>query len=616
MKAAAIKDKLHKTFCTIRMQILLITVSVIVLISGIITAISYYLVSNNLRQNLLQTSEISLSFLCSSINANIEGVVSYIHTCQKSDKIQKFAMESDTTDNHVKREAHDFITDTYASNSALPSHLVRLVIIGKYRSDIIQLVEASKSTGKVSAQAIMELPYFELLHSNPGKPCTEILPDPFYTARQIPMIPFVYSIQHTYKADETGYIFAEISIDVLTEPIRDYLSDTNNKFYYKIGNTFYRYADYTLIPCKELDIVESDKDIPYTALHDNIFLQSIYNPETKETSLLIAQPLIMENCYVMLCVDEHELSQNILHSFLLILLIIITIASFIGVMMFIVLSRIINVPVNQLQKRIKRIESGDFSYDSSTEWEHELGDIGRTINHLSENVLNLMNQRIEDEKQKKDYEYQMLQSQINPHFMHNTLNSIKWMATIQNAPGIAEMTTALSRLLKNVSNGTTSLISIREELALIQDYFTIQQYRYGGAITLSIHVDDDSLMDCLILRFTMQPLIENAIFHGIEPKGTAGNIQIHIYKDDCNDIHIEVCDDGIGISPDIIGTLLEQHSAIGSSSFFKEIGIDNVHRRLQYEFGERYGLSIASTPGEGTTVTILLPAERREEQNV
>ena len=94
---------------------------------------------------------------------------------------------------------------------------------------------------------------------------------------------------------------------------------------------------------------------------------------------------------------------------------------------------------------MKRIADGDFSRDPSTEWEHELGDIGKNINDLSENVLSLMNQRIEDERQKRDYEYRMLQSQINPHFLYNTLNSIKWMATIQNATGIAEMTTSLSR---------------------------------------------------------------------------------------------------------------------------------------------------------------------------
>lgn len=133
-----------------------------------------------------------------------------------------------------------------------------------------------------------------------------------------------------------------------------------------------------------------------------------------------------------------------------------------------------------------------------------------------------MNKRIEDEKQKQDLEYKMLQSQINPHFIYNTLSSIKWMATIQGADGIAEMTTALSRLLKSISKGTRLLVPIREELAFLEDYCTIQNYRYGGTISFALKVDDPTIYDRGILRFTLQPLVENSIFHGIEPKGVPG----------------------------------------------------------------------------------------------
>lgn len=120
----------------------------------------------------------------------------------------------------------------------------------------------------------------------------------------------------------------------------------------------------------------------------------------------------------------------------------------IGILLMILMNRMITVPVSKLQTRMVRIAGGDFSRDPSVEWEHELGDIGRGINDLSENVSELMEKRLEDEKQKQDLEYKMLQSQINPHFLYNTLNSIKWMATIQGATGISEMTTSLSRLLK------------------------------------------------------------------------------------------------------------------------------------------------------------------------
>ena len=162
--------------------------------------------------------------------------------------------------------------------------------------------------------------------------------------------------------------------------------------------------------------------------------------------------------------------------------------------------------------------------------------------------------RYEDEKQKQDLEYRMLQNQINPHFIYNTLNSIKWMATIQHAPGIAEMVMALSRLLKSISKSNERLVPLYEEFALLNDYFTIQQYRYGGTITLDVsYIEDESLNhSCLIPRFTLQPLVENAIFHGIEPKGSAGEVTLRVERDTANgDVLIHLTDDGKYLSIDI-----------------------------------------------------------------
>ena len=128
---------------------------------------------------------------------------------------------------------------------------------------------------------------------------------------------------------------------------------------------------------------------------------------------------------------------------------------------------------------------------------------------------------------------------------------------------------------------------------------------------MDIQSDDPDLLSCEILKFTLQPLVENAIFHGIEPKGTAGKINIHVYRDEENDIHIDVTDDGVGIAEDMIDRLLFDNNA--SSSFFKEIGLSNVHKRLQYEYGDKYGLSVSSIAGEFTTISILLPFKKCEE---
>lgn len=613
-KINEICGKLHKRFSTIRVRILLCTISLIVLICLIVTSVSYFLVFYNLRQNLIKTSETRLSFLCASIDANIENVTNYVRSCQTSTKLKNFARETDAAGNQAKREARDFVMESYTTNTALPSHLIRMVILGKSRKDIIQVVEPPYSSVTVSADAILSLPYFGLLHSNMEEMPAGILTDSFATAKNVSMIPFLYAIEHPYNDEEIGYIFTEMSLAVITDPIHASLLESDSSFFLTIGDFCYRYQDGSLLPCE--DPFELVKDISGIALNANTVIQTVQNTESGETVTVITRPLKTPGWYLTESVDESQLSGSALSVLFSIVLIIIAAAGLIGLFLSWFLSRTVNVPVRQLQARIRRIEEGDFSRDQSTEWDHELGDIGKTINDLSENVLSLMNQKIEDERQKRDYEYRMLQSQINPHFLYNTLNSIKWMATIQNSPGIAEMTTSLSRLLKDISKGTTSLVSIKHELALLNDYFLIQQYRYGGAITLSFQIDEEALTSCQILKFTLQPLVENAIFHGIEPRGTAGNITIHIYQDSSHDIHIDVTDDCVGMEPEIAATLLESESP-ASSSFFKEIGVSNVHKRLQYEFGDRYGLSVTSQKGEFTTVAILLPyRENKADQPI
>lgn len=601
-----------KTFHTIRARIILCTVSLILVIGIIITCISYIIVSSNLRQNLIQTSETRLSFLCASIDANIESVKDFVHSCQTSSQIRKFAMDTEMG-GQMKREARDFVMDAYNSNIALRSYLVRLVIIRNSYKDIIQVVKTTYSSIGVSADAILSLSCFEKLYANQGELCAGILQDPFLGAKNVPMLPFVATVEHPYQSGEIGVIFAEISTSAIIAPIQNYPSGSDGCLYFQIGDKFYQYTKQELLPCEEQFVLI--KDISDMALSRDTIVWKMRREDGLDC-IMITRPLENTGLYVSECLNEYVLSRNIRHTFSVVVIVILTATTCIGILFSWFLSKTVNVPVRQLQERMKRIAAGDFSRDASTEWEHELGDIGKTINDLSENVLRLLNQKIEDERQKKDYEYKMLQSQINPHFLYNTLNSIKWMATIQNAPGIAEMTTAFSRLLKDISKGTTSLISISHELSLIKDYFTIQKYRYGGIIGLCIDIEDESLTECEILKFTMQPIVENAIFHGIEPKGSAGTVTIHIYQEETvekedTDVHIDITDDGVGMDEESAAHLLDSDVS-AKSSFFREIGVSNVHKRLQYEFGDSYGLRVTSKAGEFTTVSILLPYKKKE----
>ena len=283
------------------------------------------------------------------------------------------------------------------------------------------------------------------------------------------------------------------------------------------------------------------------------------------------------------------------------------------------LERVITRPVEALQKRIETVGSGNFAPDRAVEWNNELGDIGRGINRLAENVNSLMTRRVEDERRKQELEYRMLQNEVNPHFIYNTLNSIRWMATIQHAPGIAEMVTAFARLTKSISKGTQKLVPLQEELALLNDYFTIQQYRYGGDLEIEVsRIESETLCrDCMIPRFTLQPLVENAIFHGLEPKGGHGSVLLDISTDPENgDVLLRITDDGVGMPPEVVAHLLDEPAeGAEKAEKFRHVGLWNVNRRIRYSFGEGYGLTIESEEDVGTEVTIRLPAQQKGDSH-
>jgi two-component system sensor histidine kinase YesM len=230
--------------------------------------------------------------------------------------------------------------------------------------------------------------------------------------------------------------------------------------------------------------------------------------------------------------------------------------------------------------------------------------MGFGINRMIHEITVLMEKRIDDEKKQRYQEYRMLQSQINPHFMYNTLNSIKWMAVMQHVSGIPEMITALSRLLQTLSKDQRKLVPLRDELALLDDYMVIQKYRYGDSVTMEKNIENETLLDTAIPRFSLQPLVENAVFHGVEPKG-GGIIKVRVAAD--NDVVlVSIRDDGVGMKEELIDKL----HGDDSSGMFRKLGIYNVDERLRYTFGQGYGLSIESEEGQYTIMTITLPRHR------
>lgn len=225
---------------------------------------------------------------------------------------------------------------------------------------------------------------------------------------------------------------------------------------------------------------------------------------------------------------------------------------------------------------------------------------------MTRKIVHLIQQQLDAEQEKRRLELDNLQAQISPHFLYNTLYTVKWMAILQNAPGITEMLESLIQIMKNISKHTSSKTSLRDELDLLKHYLTIQTYRYGDSFTYTQSVEKESLLDCQIFRFSLQPLLENAIFHGIGGRRKPGQIQLSVHTKD-NDLFIHITDNGIGIPQSQIDRILSTDKEADEDQLFRKVGIRNINRRLKLEYGDTYGIFIQSQVDNYTEVIVRSP---------
>ena len=211
-------------------------------------------------------------------------------------------------------------------------------------------------------------------------------------------------------------------------------------------------------------------------------------------------------------------------------------------------------------------------------------------------------------------EYRALQNQINPHFLYNTLEAIRSDALCEGADNVANITEALATFFRYTISNVNSLVTLEAELSNSETYFTIQKYRFGDKVELRISIDDENLkiMESQIPKLTLQPIIENSIMHGIEPKLGGGTIDIEIEAVD-ERLIIRITDDGIGMEENVLSRLKERlddrddRGIAPDLSVESSIGLFNVNSRIKLEFGEIFGLRIKSIKNFGTSVEIVLP---------
>lgn len=260
-------------------------------------------------------------------------------------------------------------------------------------------------------------------------------------------------------------------------------------------------------------------------------------------------------------------------------------------------------PVKRLTQATKSVRNGNFDIQVQYASNNELGILTSNFNYMVKKINDLLKQVLDENIRKKDAEYKALQAQINPHFLYNTLNSIRWMASIQKADNIKNVVDALGRLLRNSTSKMDQYITIREELDNLNDYIYIQKIAYKNKFQVEYDISEE-VLQYKCIKFILQPLVENAIFHGIQPKNYRGTIWISISRQS-DFIRFSVKDNGVGMSNEEIAKLLSNENE--TIKKFNGIGINNIHERIQMTYDGRATFSIESEQGEYTDIIIKVP---------
>ena len=532
---------------SIKVRLTFVTIAFTLLVTLTLVGISLYQLQQAARANLLHSVEFNLHLVAELMQADIQ----QLDRLRIGASVHPQTIDFLTAEDYARPGTvlHARLTEDMAENQAV-RYLRRLIV-----TDVDQ---ARRVQVGIFVDRIPVMPH--VLHmlgefdDNISSEWQGIANDPFSISGVEPVFYMMNPIRYGRAAETIGYIYIALSTNVILAPLSGYPLVEQGSIFLTIGSENYPILDNQFKEPVIFYNAQSSSDIPLNAT------TQIFTFENGGRYIAVSSPLGNTGLTLTQSFPTGLFFAEVLLAGQILLVI------FAGVLVLVYI-------------------------------------IARSVNQMAKETERLMESRIQDEKKKHELEYKMLQNQINPHFLYNTLNSIKWMASIQNATGIVEMTVSLSRLLMSVAKTNKTLVPLSRELGLLEDYFVISRYRFGGSITTQVDVPEEFL-DCNIPIFSLQPLAENAIFHGFEAGNRAGAVMVTARSVDKNRLEIIVQDNGVGMDEDTIRDLFVENNSQG---LFNKVGVRNVHARLQYEFGAEYGVHVESTFGEFTRVIVSIP---------
>ncbi|MBC2456942.1 sensor histidine kinase [Clostridium beijerinckii] len=526
------------------------------------------------------------------INSNIESYVNntenIINYMSIDPRIIKFLNDNKPENTDIEDEAYKSIYNFVKFNPEIAGIMI-VNNNGGYISDVMN---------KVSRDPLNHEDWYIKAYNQPEtihlftKPIGRNIDNIFkYSADE------VFSMSKAVTDSSTGKIKGVILIDVKLDAIKKIIENS------KPGTAGFVY------------IIDMNKEIVYTPVNNIVY--RIKNEWIEDINNEIIIKNINGENYQLTKVDSNYTgwetigvfpeseSLRVIKYIKYYSLVVAILALIIAEILVIIFTRSIVNPIQKLKKLMKKAQEGDLTVFFNSKYNDEIGELGGSFNNMVKEINNLINLVQIEEKNKRIAEMNVLQAQIKPHFMYNTLDTIRWMAEDHNEEDIVEIIEAFTNLLRISLSKGKEIISVKEELSHVQSYLVIQKIRYEDKLNYEIQFDEE-ILNYKLIKLILQPLVENAIYHGIKEKRGNGKILI-TGKIENNLLCFTVVDNGKGMDKktlDKINRMLKNNNGKKNEIGY---GIFNVNERIKIIYGDEYGLTYKSIYGEGTIVELRHP---------
>lgn len=588
------KIRSYKNCLLYRMVLSFCSISILACV--LLTFLTFSTMNSSHRTSLTRLTSDMMLLTCDHVGTQLQMASKLCDSLTRNINIQEY----------LQMEFHD-LSEQYSTDLSGSSELMSTVtydpylngvyILGEnggiYKSNILSLLNNDfRHTNWYQQIITSSSPVW--FHSNEG---SLIVKTPSGQADQYLYIGYPFSDKTTGK--NIGLVLAEISVKELFPTLNDE------------WESFCQISLYDLNGEEPVAIVEGSEKL--TALlrssQDEVLslTQEKYTQFSSAQKDIVLGKIVSSSPWTIISyIQSSELQSYTPQTLCLLILAVMTVI-FISVLLALSLSRSIVSPIHQLIKKMDDIKNGDFSISVPVERPDEIGLLSESFNHLITKIRSLIDQIYRDQEKLRLTELSVMQAQINPHFLYNSLDSTIWLLKMNQIPKALEMLQALSTLFRVALSKGRSTIPLYQELQHVKSYLMIQHLRYDQKFDYHLEIDEQ-VLEYEIIKVLIQPLVENAIYHGICEDH---KILIEILvQQDKEDICIQVKDDGIGIPHDKLQALQEQlkHPYDLPAHGY---GLHNANARIKILYGKEYGLKIDSIYGQGTVITIKIPQKRQ-----